>query len=217
MATIPQEELTTLGLIHQDLKTINASVMSNGGAIVGLGAMLAQMNTVLLALLKQGGMEEAELETLQAALDKLVADFATPPNVAFLGINNGPVNKEIGMAAKLFSLGIPGTVDMTNPAVTNNTATMEPLQADGVTPAVLAPGDMISHVVAPGVALTIVPSADSLSYVATRVAGQQGVEVVTSSYTNPDGTVVSNTNTYTIGAPANLDVASINISNSAPV
>jgi hypothetical protein len=118
------------------------------------------------------------------------------------------------MAAKLFSLGTPGTVTMSD--VQSSTATMAPLESDGVTPAVLAAGDLIVHVVAPGVAITIVPSADSLSYVATGVAGKAGTEVVTSTYTNPDGTVVSNTNTYTIGNPTTLDVASINISNSAP-
>lgn len=213
MATIPQEELTTLGTIYQELKTINASITSNGGAIVGLGTMLAQMNTVLLALLKQGGMEESEFEKLQADLDRLVADFAIP-NVAFLDINNGPVsNKETGMANKtqVFKLGTPGVFSMTD--METLTSTMEPMQADGVTPAVLAPGDMILHVIAPGVAATIVPSADSLSYAVIGVTGQAGVEVITSSYTNPDGTVVSNTNTGTIGAPPNLDVASINIVN----
>src|SRR5580692_7200369 len=122
MATIPQQELADLGLIHQDLKTINASIQSNG-------TLLALTNAVLMALLKQGGMEQSELEKLQADLDKLVADFAAP-DVAFLDITNStPVTKENAMANKtnIFKLGTPGTVSMTD--VQSNVATMEPLQA----------------------------------------------------------------------------------------
>jgi hypothetical protein len=195
MATIPQLQLN-----------VQRQILSQ----------LAAQNLLLAALVKQSGMADEELSQLLSEVQQLVA-ANTDANVAFLNITNSNPSKENTMAAKLFSLGVPGTVDMTSPTVTTNTATMNPKQADGVTPAVLAAGDLIAHVVAPGTALGIVPAADSLSYVATRIPGMAGTEVVTSTYVNPDGTSVSNTNTYTIGAPPNLDVASIDISNSPAV
>lgn len=114
------------------------------------------------------------------------------------------------MAGKVFGLGVPATFSMDDNQ--KNIATLAPVKADG-SPATLAAGVLIQHVVAPGVALSIAPAADSLSYDASGIAGQSGTEVVTSTYTNPDGTVVSTTNTYTIGNPAALDVADFVLTN----
>jgi hypothetical protein len=181
------------------------------GVLRQILAQLKAQTCLLKALVRGTAIEVLELGQLEAEVQQII-DGNTDTDVAELNVSNSPARDkgEMNMAGKVFGLGVPATFAMNDNQ--SNTATLAPVKADG-SPASLAPGVLIQHVVAPGTALSIAPAADSLSYVATGIAGQAGTEVVTSTYTNPDGTVVSTTNTYTIGNPAALDVADFILTN----
>ena len=99
---------------------------------------------------------------------------------------------------------------------------VQPLEADGVTPGALASGVLPTYSISPGVAATLTspnPDPTGLSIPVVGVKGKAGVEVITVSYTNPaDGTTATGTGTVTTTVdPAELDVASFGTSFSTPV
>lgn len=96
------------------------------------------------------------------------------------------------------------------------TITLSPTNAQGVPEAfATAP----TYTVAPGTAVTITPSADGVTCLVTGITNQAGDEVVTASYTNPDGSV-ADPSTFTFHQsvdPAEGDIKSLGGSISTPV
>lgn len=73
---------------------------------------------------------------------------------------------------------------------------------------------------APGTAVTLDPSVDAtgLSCNVKGIKGQAGVEVVTVSFTNPDGTIATGTAQFTQSIdPAALDIAGFGVTVDTPV
>jgi hypothetical protein len=98
------------------------------------------------------------------------------------------------------------------------TYTPAPSNAQGQADA-FAPGTNPTYTAAPGTAVTLVPATDSSGkLVVNGVKGQAGVEVITGTYTNPDGTVADPvTLTFTQSVdPAEADVQSFGGSISTP-
>jgi|SRR5580698_608668 hypothetical protein len=98
------------------------------------------------------------------------------------------------------------------------TYTPSPTNAAGAAEA-FATGTAPVYTAVPGTAVTLVPATDgSGSLVINGVAGQAGVEVITGTYTNPDGTVADPvTLTFTQSVdPTEADVATLGGSISTP-
>lgn len=99
------------------------------------------------------------------------------------------------------------------------TYTPAPTNAQGVAEA-FPTGTAPAYTAAPGTAVTLVPATDGSGGVAvTGVTGQAGVEVITGTYTNPDGTVADPvTLTFTQSVdPAEADIKSLGGTISTPV
>ena len=99
------------------------------------------------------------------------------------------------------------------------TYTPSPTNAAGAGEA-FASGTSPSYTAVPGTAVTLVPATDgSGSLVVNGVTGQSGTEVITGTYTNPDGTVADPvTLTFTMTTdPKEADVQTFGGSISTPV
>lgn len=99
------------------------------------------------------------------------------------------------------------------------TYTPSPTNSQGAAEA-FATGTAPVYTAAPGTAVTLVPATDgSGSLVVNGVAGQAGVETITGTYTNPDGTAADPvTLTFTQSVdPTETDVVTLGGSISTPV
>jgi hypothetical protein len=99
------------------------------------------------------------------------------------------------------------------------TYTPSPTNAQGVAEA-FPTGTAPVYVAAPGTAVTLTPATDGSGGVdIIGVTGQAGVEVITGTYTNPDGTAADPvTMTFTQSVdPAEADVKTLGGSISTPV
>jgi hypothetical protein len=103
----------------------------------------------------------------------------------------------------------------------DQTATYTPSPTNGQGAAeAFASGTNPTYTAAPGTAVTLIPSTDSSGkLVVNGIKGQAGVEVITGTYTNPDGTVADPvTLTFTQSVdPAEADVQSFGGTISTPV
>lgn len=99
------------------------------------------------------------------------------------------------------------------------TYTPAPSNAQGVSEA-FPTGTAPTYTAVPGTAVTLTPLTDgSGGLVVTGVTGQAGVEVITGTYTNPDGTVADPvTLTFTQSVdPAEADIKTLGGTISTPV
>lgn len=108
------------------------------------------------------------------------------------------------------------TTPMTNAQMATITETPDNAQG-AATP---LPAGLISYAAVPGTAVSLAPSVDSLSCLVSGIAGQTGTEVVTASFTNPDGTVATpDVQTFVVTAAVSpvVDVTSLVGTVSTPV
>jgi hypothetical protein len=98
------------------------------------------------------------------------------------------------------------------------TYTPAPTNPAGV-PEAFPSGTAPVYVPVPGTAVALVPATDgSGSVIINGVTGQAGVEIITGTYTNPDGTTATVTITMTQSVdPAEADIATLGGTLSAPV
>jgi hypothetical protein len=122
--------------------------------------------------------------------------------------------------------GKMGTVKSLGNAVTQamlddqeSTMSIQPINSAGNPTALPTGSTPPTYAAVPGTAVTLTPAADGLSCLVVGVKGTvSATEVVTASFTNADGTVATGQATFTITQdPAELDVASFNVTTSTPV
>jgi len=156
-------------------------------------------------------------------LGKILAALTKQTDIAgFIVSNSTPVKQkgDTEMAGKVVSLGAPGTQAMLDDQ--KNVMSIAPVNSQGL-PTSLASGVVPTYTVAPGTFVKLgTPAADGLSIPVSGIPGSASagpsVDVVTASYTNPDGSIATATDTYTItDDPAELDVAGFTVTNSTPV
>ena len=159
---------------------------------------------------------EWERATYQLAA-RIAAKLGIGDIVALGGSISKPINQQGETDMPVKSLG---PTALTQNMFDDQKATYTPSPTNGAGVAEAFPtGTAPVYVAVPGTAVTMVPATDgSGSLAVLGVKGQSGVEVITGTYTNPDGTTAVVTLTFTQSVdPTEADVASLGGSISTPV
>jgi hypothetical protein len=153
---------------------------------------------------------------------QLITELLGPADVEGFNVSfQRPTNQKAGrkdMPSNVKSLGTPGAVTMLDDQ--SSAMVLAPLDSAGAATALNPSQPVPGYTVTPGTAIALVspnPDATGLTQAFSGVKGQAGVETITATYTNADGTVVTATGVVTTTIdPAELDVGGFNVSFTPP-